>query len=126
METMAARSVTRSCLRFKNGYSTSAARAFLLVSSRRQLHSAPAPLLDFLVPSAGSSPAYVQYQRDLRTRGLRSRGFTSCAVQRTSAIVNPRKDDDGNDMIVEITPRASNVCLVFFFHDVSCLCLTGI
>lgn len=28
--------------------------------------------------------------------------------QQTTAIVNPKRDDDGNDMNVEITPRASN------------------
>ena len=34
--------------------------------------------------------------------------FTTAMV-RQEAIVNPRKDEDGNEMNIEITPRAANV-----------------
>jgi iron-sulfur cluster assembly accessory protein len=36
------------------------------------------------------------------------RGFTATASQRaTICVQNPQKDEDGNDMILEITPRAA-------------------
>lgn len=37
------------------------------------------------------------------------RPFSSTASwRRTQAVYNPQKDDDGNDMLLEITPRAAN------------------
>ena len=36
--------------------------------------------------------------------------------QGTTIALNPRKDDEGKDMLVEITPRASNVGCTFFLH----------
>jgi len=109
---MASRSVTRRCTHLTSAYHSSAARTFLqLAPSQRHMHSTP--LLDFLAPnipvthglrSRESKACYPGAQRPTH------RGFTSTIVRRqTSAIVNPRQDDDGVDMTLEITPRASNV-----------------
>ena len=80
--------------------------------------SSPSPVLDFLAPSilqhpvrtrpAGSSqrhapPSYLQ----------RTRPFSSTPVSR-HAILNPRKDDDGNEMNISITPRAANVSALVY------------
>lgn len=44
-----------------------------------------------------------------RSQAQTKRAFTASSIcHQTTAITNPRKDDDGNDMNVEITPRASN------------------
>ncbi|RDW70264.1 hypothetical protein BP5796_08661 [Coleophoma crateriformis] len=104
---MATRRITQSCLHHGASTSTSAARAFLQLAPRRTLHTTHP--LEFLVPAA---------RRPAQSRSLRkqpallhpsARSFTSSPERRqTTAVVNPRKDDDGNDMNVEITPRASN------------------
>ncbi|PSS18691.1 hypothetical protein M430DRAFT_101936 [Amorphotheca resinae ATCC 22711] len=101
------------CPQLVSSSSSSAARAFLQLAPRRCFHNAPPqPLLDFLLPSL-PSPA-LQHARlnkplSSRTQNAPRRAFTTSPVRRhTSAVFNPRKDDDGNDMTVEITPRASN------------------
>ncbi|KAL2067969.1 hypothetical protein VTL71DRAFT_16067 [Oculimacula yallundae] len=108
---MASRSIARSCSHFATSTPSSAARAFLQIAPQRQLHTS-SPVLEFLLPS-------IQYP-SLRTRNAKSqlscrqqntarRKFTSTPKrQATSAIYNPRDDDDGVPMHIEITPRASN------------------
>ncbi|KAH8821563.1 hypothetical protein F5884DRAFT_768326 [Xylogone sp. PMI_703] len=108
MESIVARSISRSCLQAANGSSTSAARAFLLVSARRQLHSSSTPVFDFLVPNITSRIASNGYRANTISQVPHCRGFASSSSRMTSAVINPRKDDDGNDMTVQITPRASN------------------
>ena len=108
---MASRSITRSCSHLSSASST-AARAFLQLAPRRQLHSTPLPLLDFLLPSAPIPGLHNDWACKQVSRAIQTtkRPFTSSSRrQQTFAIFNPRKDDDGIDMSVEITPRASNV-----------------
>lgn len=108
---MATRSITRSCSQMAHSSPSSAARAFLQLAPRRYFQTAPP--LDFLLPSIPST----SIRRGRRTqpsvlKTQPSRTFTSSPIRRaTHVVVNPKKDDDGNDMTVEITPRASNVRL---------------
>lgn len=68
-------------------------------------------MLDFLIPSIPTvAPRSILRQAPRSISKLpTSRSFTASAVRATTAIYNPRKDDDGNDMTIEITPRAANV-----------------
>ena len=109
---MAAHPIARGCHRLATSYVSSAARAFLQLAPRRSFHNSSGPLLDFLLPNV--SPRRILHDLSslpstkLHVSG--KQGFTTSAVRRhTSAVFNPRKDEDGNDMTVEITPRASNV-----------------
>ena len=48
----------------------------------------------------------------------KNRCWSSTAFPKGTAIaLNPRKDDDGKDMLVEITSRASDVGCNSFLHD---------
>ncbi|KAL3425593.1 Iron-sulfur cluster assembly 2-like protein, mitochondrial [Phlyctema vagabunda] len=105
---MATRRFTQSCMRQGSSSSTSAARCFLQLASRRSVHTTPPPLFDFLAPSIPRSAIPRLYaRRNVEVRGM-PRSFSSSSLWRTKAIVNPKQDDDGKDMLVEITPRASN------------------
>ncbi|CZR60014.1 related to iron transport protein [Phialocephala subalpina] len=107
---MAARCITRSCSRISVSTPSSAAQAFLQLAPRRYLHNAP-PVLDFLLPSVSVTAVCHEWTRKTsfpRSR-VEKRVFTSSARrQATTAIFNPRKDDDGKDINIEITPRAAN------------------
>ncbi|TVY29010.1 Iron-sulfur cluster assembly 2-like protein, mitochondrial [Lachnellula hyalina] len=103
---MATQSLSRNCLRICTSEAPNAARAFLkLAPTRRHLSNfAPPPLLDFLLP-----PSRCLFARAGKPTRSSRRTFTSSATrQHTSAIHNPQKDEDGNEMHIEITPRASN------------------
>ena len=109
---MATRCATRGCSQL--GASTSAARAFVQLTPPRHLHTAPLPVLDFLLPNISPCIGRNGSPVRQRPRSLKDakRSFVSSSRRRqTSAIFNPRQDEDGNDMSVEITPRASNVNL---------------
>lgn len=41
-----------------------------------------------------------------------TRSFSSSVPRSAKAVINPRKDENGNDMVIEIMPRASNVSIV--------------
>jgi hypothetical protein len=110
--TMAARPITHGCQSWAASHSSSAARAFLQLAPRRAFHQPSSPLLEFLLPGVPSKKIPHGFNKPTITKlhitGRRS--FTTCSARRqTSAVYNPRKDEDGNDMTVEITPRASNV-----------------
>ncbi|KAE8447391.1 hypothetical protein EG329_010805 [Mollisiaceae sp. DMI_Dod_QoI] len=108
---MASRCIARSCLQLSASTPSSAAYAYLQLAPRKYLHSAP-PILDFLLPSvpvAALCHGWVGTNTSSKERMLAKRTFTSSARhQQTTAIFNPRKDDDGKDMTIEITPRAAN------------------
>jgi hypothetical protein len=109
LDIMASRCVARSCSQLTSSTSSSETRAFLQLTPRRYLYNTPLPILDFLLPSV-PAPALRHGWTSKRSHMQSKRAFASSARrQQTTAIVNPRKDDDGNDMRVEITPRASNV-----------------
>jgi iron-sulfur cluster assembly 2 len=51
-----------------------------------------------------------EWNAQLRTRTTTSRTFSVSAAQRATVCVhNPVKDDEGNEMMLEITPRAAKV-----------------
>ncbi|TAQ85650.1 hypothetical protein B7494_g6050 [Chlorociboria aeruginascens] len=108
---MATRPITRSCIQLSSSNSASAARTFIQLTPQRHLRT-PLPVFDFLLPSISSSTVGQAYHiKPVSTSPASQarRAFTSSSIrQQTSAIINPRKDDDGNDMNIEITPRASN------------------
>ncbi|KAH8683361.1 hypothetical protein BGZ60DRAFT_368286 [Tricladium varicosporioides] len=107
---MATRSLTRSCTQLTTSHSTSPVRAFLALTPRRHFASAPLPVLDFLLPPS-TSTSLIWNGKKIPFRSHRGvkRAFTSTAnMRQTSAILNPRKDEDGNEMGIDITPRASN------------------
>ncbi|KAL9529942.1 Iron-sulfur assembly protein [Sphaerulina musiva] len=71
----------------------------------------PTPLyLDFLAPSwrpRAQSPRQV-YPSCRRAAAPHSRSFTThFPLRATKTILNPRKDDSGNEMSITITPRAA-------------------
>ncbi|KAK5734996.1 [4Fe-4S] proteins maturation [Elasticomyces elasticus] len=78
---------------------------------RRSLHTSPPLFLDFLAPSWRSQPVH---QRDLMlpstsaARLQQRRAFSSAQRNLAKAITNPRKDDDGNEMLITISPRAAH------------------
>lgn len=108
---MASRSVSIKCLRLSA--SASPSYAFLQLAPARSISTKSAfhPPLDFLLPNVAiqkQRPGYKSVITSPRTQ----RGFSSSQSRRaTVTVVNPRKDDDGNQMTIEITPRASNVSL---------------
>lgn len=66
--------------------------------------------LDFLAPLYRPQPSIPSnYLRIYQISSLKPshHSFSTSAVQK--AIQNPRKDEDGNEMNIEITPRAANV-----------------
>ena len=77
---------------------------------------------DFLLPAfSRGNPAALPsfqihpiFQRYVPTRlshaGHRRSLSTSPAIQAVVVMANPRKDVDGNEMLVDITTRAANVC----------------
>lgn len=118
---MASRVISNRCLHLT--HSPPAARAFLALAaqqmSRRgnfstssQAQQPQQALLDFLVPSIRiPSPRKSLQSTPLKSLETRSRPFSSSTRRsQTEAIFNPQKDDDGKEMLVEITTRAANVC----------------
>ena len=81
-------------------------------SSRRSFHT-PTPLyLDFLAPSwrcRGSQSVASQRPKSVPVLPrIQTRALSATPSRRTIAVSNPRKDDEGNDMTISITPRAAH------------------
>ncbi|KAH8910336.1 hypothetical protein BR93DRAFT_925387 [Coniochaeta sp. PMI_546] len=101
----------------------SSAKLFVQLSLRHQCHTRPAAqLLDLLVPTAGAHypAAIVGHQKNhgywresIQARSStpiawpRRRFSTSASHRRTHALYNPQQDEDGKEMMLEITPRAA-------------------
>ena len=79
------------------------------VSSSRQ-HVEPLP--EFLLPSVRKRriPHTIRTVRPSTLRTYSKRKFVSSPVSKAVAVtINPRKDEEGNDMLVDITSRAATV-----------------
>jgi hypothetical protein len=109
---MAASTLSRRCL--QSSFPVPSAGAFLRVARRSR--QVPSPIFDFLAPREISTASFVgptshvRYRPSKPLKAARRLFSISSARRGTVAVYNPKKDDDGNDMHVEITPRASKVC----------------
>jgi len=90
----------------------------------RVCHSRGQPVCDFLVPAFEAkrrsstqvlSKSIQPYMRDHALSSISHRPhkrlFSASASARAAVVKsNPRKDEDGNDMLIDITSRAATVC----------------
>ncbi|KAK4493698.1 hypothetical protein PRZ48_014883 [Zasmidium cellare] len=109
---MATLNTARSCLRCLRTSQSLSYRAVSQIIPRRCLHASTPLYLDFLAPSWSSSnrkaPQSVIRRRDDDVQIPQRRPFSSTPIPRAVAVTNPRKDDSGNDMTINITPRAAS------------------
>lgn len=110
-----------------------ASKAFVQLASRRAILTAP--VLDFLLPSQTarfSSRAASAFIRGFGSKlpVSQRRAFSATSrVEQTRCIYNPKRDEKGEFMNIEITPRAAHVCIFLSFaHCLSaailrCCCL---
>ncbi|KAM0714453.1 hypothetical protein Q7P37_010240 [Cladosporium fusiforme] len=86
--------------------STTTFRSFSIAANAQKKQ----PLfLSFLAPSWQRSPSLApRAVRRTPVHKIQSRGLSASTPRHAVAITNPRKDEDGNDMTITITPRASH------------------
>ncbi|KAI9867067.1 MAG: [4Fe-4S] proteins maturation [Trichoglossum hirsutum] len=111
-------SISRACPRFMSAAQRRTLTTKLTVQHhpRKSLTwtATPRPLLlDFLFPPLRSTriePTAAALQNEARSPSVKcKRHFSSSPPRRkATAIANPRKDENGNEMTIEITPRASS------------------
>ncbi|KAK4956397.1 [4Fe-4S] proteins maturation [Elasticomyces elasticus] len=78
---------------------------------RRSIHTSPPLFLDFLAPSWRSQPVYPRARTVPSTSATspqQRKTFSTAPRNLAKAITNPRKDDDGNKMLITISPRAAH------------------
>lgn len=90
-------------------------RSFAVSSTTASATSPPTHLSALIAPSPSPRPRNASSTRQTArpqflARHLAARPF-STSPPRRAAVLNPRKDEDGNEMIVGITPRAAHVSL---------------
>jgi len=93
------RRLTHNC-----GATQSLSASLRLQASSRAFHRASSPMS----PPHAQSSKITQVSACTKTA---SRHFSTSSPRLAKAVINPRKDDDGNDMVIEIMPRASHVRL---------------
>ncbi|PNS17212.1 hypothetical protein CAC42_7266 [Sphaceloma murrayae] len=87
---------------------------FWLLSTTKSVHSRSLRTGPGLgsIPNAAhlTPPAHVTVFSQVNTSdlGTKPRNFSGSSQRAARAISNPRKDDDGKEMIVDITPRAAS------------------
>jgi iron-sulfur cluster assembly accessory protein len=107
--------VTRRCLKGlpspHRAYKTCAPVAAVRSFSASSVQSQHPLFLDFLAPSWQSSKptnlSIRSLRKDLAPR-IQRRALSASTPRHAKAIKNPRKDEDGNDLTINITPRASH------------------
>lgn len=75
-----------------------------LSSTRRAAVTPRSPLTPSTIPTLLEQPAHFIPRASVQLRSF-SRSVPAC----TKAIMNPRKDEEGEEMKIEILPRAANV-----------------
>jgi hypothetical protein len=96
-----------SCIRRCALAPPSTGRSFVKLASQRSFASTP--ILDFLAPSVAPHTRKQAAWRPSQ-RAASARDFSISSIKReTKVIYNPRQDEDGEDMNIEITPRAATV-----------------
>lgn len=102
------RLATRSCAFSTTSTAKSTAHLEFLVP-RRALHT---PTIHLTPSRAERALLRREWSAQLRTRTTTSRTFSVSAAQRATVCVhNPVKDEEGKEMMLEITPRAAKVRL---------------